>query len=598
MNCGEPMRFSLTTKHTIFLTLAVFAMLLGSYIISARVVRTGLTELLTQRLIYAERSLVHYASFRELNRSNELHTLMSSPRFAAAIATADSGTIAAESPDYIRLVNADLFVVSDPSGELVFSNAQANPSAPILAALSNPKIQDTIIVENLESFIRETVISEVITSDGFVIGRVALGFRLSEQLLDDLKQLTGFETLLSLNDQLLGATESELTDRLTQSGDWKNLVSGAWSDAEQTEVRGDNVLYMSVPLVSPNVVVTFVTSVDDHIAPILNSQSEMMLTLDFVALCIMVTGIYFYTRSHLGRQINYLVGVTNRISEGKMDFTIQSTAKDEFGYLAGKLESMRSTLLQNRIDLEQAHADQMRAERLAGIGQLATGIIHDFKNPMGVIRMSAELASEKNDDPARVTRYSSTIRNQVDRMTNLCQDILDYARGKSNLSRSQVPIDEFLSFVVSVRRIELEKRGVTLTVIGTESIEISVDSSKLQRVIDNLITNALEVLSRDGAITISYRTSGVDLSLWVEDNGPGITSEIAENLFEPFVTSGKKTGTGLGLAICHKIVTDHGGTIKVEATETGGARFVIDLPGAACQDGHALSQSIPQGAKT
>jgi len=162
------------------------------------------------------------------------------------------------------------------------------------------------------------------------------------------------------------------------------------------------------------------------------------------------------------------------------------------------------------------------------------------------------------------------------------QEIVEFARGESSLDEADVRIDSFLENTVSALRPQLAQRDVQLSVSHGYSGEWYIDSYRLERVIENLIRNASAAIP--GAGTIALR-SGLDsdaLVIEVEDDGSGIPPELLEEIFEPFVSHGKKEGTGLGLAIARNVVQQHEGTIEV-TSGSDGTCFTVTLPRRARQ---------------
>lgn len=572
------MRLTLTARHTLFLTAVIFVMLLGSYVVTFRVVRAGLKDLLLQRLTYAELSLEHYWTLRDVARSDDLRTLLSSPRFIAAIATGDNQTISEEAPGYMNLVNADFILIADASGKSIYSSLTDSVPPDISRLLSQTAIADTLVIGSVSGQLLEVSISNVVTVDGFTVGRAAIGFNPLAKLLEDMQRLTGFDLILTADDGLLNYTNSALVAHIFDQDQWPQLISISSAGAKESTIDEMSLLHCSVPITSLNITVTFVTSVDDHILPILSSQLITMSIMALVASALAILAVYWYTRRHIGNQMNHLVSATEKIALGEMNFRIDSLSSDEFGTLALHLDRMRANLLQNRLDLEKAHADQVRAERLASIGQVATGIIHDFKNPIHVIRMCTELAAEDRHEANKLKRYFKTIRDQTTRMVELCQDILDYAGGQSNLEVSPVDLGKYLREICEKRAQECEEKGISIRIDEQSKSIVNLDPVRFRRVLDNLLSNAIEAMSDGGEISISWTSGHSNLEIIIEDNGPGIPGDIVESIFEPFVTKGKQSGTGLGLAICKKIVEDHGGAISVSSSSDSGTTFSIVLP--------------------
>jgi signal transduction histidine kinase len=218
----------------------------------------------------------------------------------------------------------------------------------------------------------------------------------------------------------------------------------------------------------------------------------------------------------------------------------------------------------------------LRKEKLQIIGQMASGIIHDFKNPITAIQLSAELLGSKHRDET-TTKRCQTIIQQSQRMVSMVQELLDFARGNTMISREAVSIKSLLQQFAEMNSELLEQTKIQLDLKPTDTV-IPANGAKLLRVLQNVCGNAIEAMSAGGKLEISSQEQGDDLLLLIRDNGPGIPEAIRETLFDPFVTHGKKQGTGLGMAITKNFVEAHHGKIWFETELGKGTTFFIQLP--------------------
>jgi signal transduction histidine kinase len=245
--------------------------------------------------------------------------------------------------------------------------------------------------------------------------------------------------------------------------------------------------------------------------------------------------------------------------------------------------------------LEHAQAEARRSERLAALGQLSAGLAHEIRNPLGVIKGSAEMLTQKlqaSDELAR--ELAGYISTEVNRLSALVTEFLDFARP---LHAEPHPAD-LTALLDRVLQIVAERfGGKQLTGIqGTgKSVRVErhyasglplvpLDESLCEQAFLNLVQNAYEAMQDDahgGTLRVEVRpttlndTEGVELRL--SDTGPGVPNELREEIFNPFVTT-KKTGVGLGLSIVSKIVDGHHGSIHVENAPGGGAVFTVFFP--------------------
>ena len=222
----------------------------------------------------------------------------------------------------------------------------------------------------------------------------------------------------------------------------------------------------------------------------------------------------------------------------------------------------------------------LQAERLAVVGRFARSIVHDLKNPLNIIGLTAEMASLDKTPPESRSKALKTIRLQVDRINELVGEILDFTQGASpQLVLPPVDFARFVEATLEEIRPEATLRGSTIEVENAPpSIRLPLNPKRLRRVLFNLVNNATDAMPRGGKIFLRFRSTPEAIVTEVEDSGPGIAPEIAGHLFEAFATFGKANGTGLGLSICKKIIDDHRGWIRARNQPGRGALFEFGLP--------------------
>lgn len=239
-----------------------------------------------------------------------------------------------------------------------------------------------------------------------------------------------------------------------------------------------------------------------------------------------------------------------------------------------------------RILIERAEEQKLledklqQSEKLASIGQMVATIAHEIRNPLGIIRSSAEvLANKANPDISKIKRFSNIILEEATRLSLILTDFLDFARPKSPASS---PVD-VRNIVARVRNI-LEHEIVSRKVSWLEAVEESEyepiilgDSDLLYQAFLNITMNAFEFMDEGGAFEITIQTEESTVTITFADDGHGIKKENLNKIFTPFFTT-NQMGTGLGLAVTHNIVTAHNGEITVSSEEGEGAVFTIVLP--------------------
>lgn len=224
-------------------------------------------------------------------------------------------------------------------------------------------------------------------------------------------------------------------------------------------------------------------------------------------------------------------------------------------------------------------SELMRSERLSTVGTMANSIIHDLKSPMTVILSYADLIRMRSVDPD-IHDFVGLINKAVDKMLDMTQELLDFARGQSSLQLERLPAQAvFVEIDDELRRII--PASVHLVRDDDCRSEILVDAGRFGRVLLNLVRNAVDAMPQGGILRLTVQQEADGRVLFqVSDTGVGIAADLMARLFEPFVTHGKSKGTGLGLAIAKSVVQAHQGTISVRSKPGAGTTFEIALPPA------------------
>ena len=232
-------------------------------------------------------------------------------------------------------------------------------------------------------------------------------------------------------------------------------------------------------------------------------------------------------------------------------------------------------------EFNQTHLREVvEAERLATVGNFARAIVHDLKNPLSIIGLSAEMFDMPNVRPEMRAQTQARIKKQVQRINDMVSDILIFTEGKR--VNPEIKPADYRAFVLDLMadlRIEAELKNTQIELENVPpAILVPFNPRRLGRVFHNLVHNATDVMLTGGKIFLRFQVGEKEIITEIEDTGPGIAPEIAGKLFQAFVTFGKTHGTGLGLSICKKIIEDHGGRIWVRNEPERGAIFCFALP--------------------
>ncbi len=282
-------------------------------------------------------------------------------------------------------------------------------------------------------------------------------------------------------------------------------------------------------------------------------------------------GLTYLLARRILEPVRALDSAAAEVARGNYSASVDVAGDDELGRLSRTFNHMRRSI-------QSARQELIRQERLSTISRLSTSIVHDLRNPLAAIYGGAEMLVDSELPPQQVKRLASNIYESSRRVQELLTDLADVTRGRTKAAE---PCD--LRDVVEAARAviapEADRHRVEIGVDVPDGIVLQLERSRMERVVENLMINAVEAMSSGGRICVKAETQGNVIALSVQDSGPGLNPAIWPRLFEPFVTEGKRRGMGLGLALSRQTVRDHGGDLLADPPTPGaGARFVIRLP--------------------
>ena len=256
-------------------------------------------------------------------------------------------------------------------------------------------------------------------------------------------------------------------------------------------------------------------------------------------------------------------------------------SREEVQLLAGLATQVAITF-----ENSELYQQMKEKDRLAALGEMAAGLAHEIRNPLGSIKASAQYLSEADRSPEDGREFLGIIVDEVDRLNRVVGSFLDYAR-PPHTDPQPIYVNAAVQRTLQLLRPECDATDVTLHVTVDHDLpQVRIDIEHLRQVLINLVQNALQAMGDGGDIFVETRTQdrfriGGGARQWVQisvrDTGPGIAPGLLANLFVPFVTT-KQQGTGLGLAISQRIVSEAGGRIDVRSRQGFGTTFVVLLP--------------------
>lgn len=226
-----------------------------------------------------------------------------------------------------------------------------------------------------------------------------------------------------------------------------------------------------------------------------------------------------------------------------------------------------------------ARERRMQADRITAMQTMTAGLAHEVRNPLNAAKLQLELLERRLrrqlDDP-RLTEPTELAQKEIERLTELLNDFLAFAR-PPELHVQDTDVAGVVRHVCDLERVTAEQRGAKLALVVTPpELPARIDAPKLHQIVLNLVRNAVEAVGAGGHVTVELTADHDTFTVRVQDDGPGIPSELRTRIFEPFFST-KETGTGLGMSIVHSLVSLHGGTIDLD-TCSRGTRFDITIP--------------------
>jgi signal transduction histidine kinase len=267
------------------------------------------------------------------------------------------------------------------------------------------------------------------------------------------------------------------------------------------------------------------------------------------------------------------------VGEGKLDVSVGFARRnDEIGDLGRNFNHMVEQLRESRQEIERLHRTQMsRAEHLATLGELATGLAHEIRNPLAGIAGVIEIIGRDLPPTSPARAVVKDVRTEIARINQIVTDLLHTARPhppRVRLSDLNVTVEH----AVMLGRQQASSKPIEIVLNKDTALpEVEHDSDQVHQVLLNLLLNAVQAIDGQGTVTVSLRRDRQFAVMEVADTGRGIASDQLPNIFRPFYTT-KGDGTGLGLSLTRRIVEDHQGKIDVSSKVGKGTTFSVRLP--------------------
>ncbi len=539
-----------------------------------RKVRQDINEALRNSVVAFE----DFQGRREAALARSAGLLADLPDLRALMTTQDAATIQDGSRGLWQLAGSDLFVLAEPTGEVVALHASAEgftlrvATACLRRSLATGESRDWWFDKDhlYEVFLQPVYFGS--PSAGVLLGVLVVGYRVALPAAKEVSQIASSEVAFRYGKSLVVTTlaPNQQTQLQSQLG---RLRDDTDDSVFNLQIGRERYVAASVQLPPrrPLAVSLVVLKSYDRAMIFLRRLDRWLWGIGLFAVLAGV-GLAFAISHSVTRPLDNLLSGVRALESGNFSYPLLPTGRDEVGELTGAFKRMRDSLQATQNEL-------LHAERFATIGRMASAISHDLRHPLAAILAYAEFLSEGNLPEAQRKDFHDEIRSAVNRMSELTGSLLELSKAREKTRRRYCRIEDSVRRVIQSAQARPEFRRIGISVWQDGPCEGWFDPAKLERVLHNLLLNACEAVSTEsGLIEVRIGQSPQGIEVRIADNGPGIPESILHTIFQPFISYGKDNGTGLGLAIAQKMVEDQGGMIEVEQTGPGGTTFRLTFP--------------------
>jgi PAS domain S-box-containing protein len=249
----------------------------------------------------------------------------------------------------------------------------------------------------------------------------------------------------------------------------------------------------------------------------------------------------------------------------------------------------RTALIRDLTEERRLEREVQRKDKLTAMGELASGVAHEVRNPINAINMIAqrfqkEFAPKK--DAKEYQALAGVLRSEAQRVNGIIQQFLRFAR-PPKLNLQQISAHEFIGHVAKLFESQAKAKGVRFSSTNKCGMVLTLDRDQMTQALLNVLQNALDATPAGGSIVLSCFVKDDDIVFTVEDSGQGIPKDKLDKIFNLYYST-KPDGTGMGLAITQQVIDQHQGTVQVESEEGKGSRFILKLPMMRSEGGSSL----------
>jgi len=539
--------------------------------------------------------------FNELRNEDSIKgslVISESPRLKAVAEVGDSMTAHQLMEEINEGLGADIFLLTDRNGNPLVELFGFSQTRTIL--VDHPVITDALrftpsasVIDIDEQVFRIATAPVTIGAD--LLGTLTIGFRLSSDEINQLRNMTNSDIALISNYSIIDATDSRIPVSLID-----DLVDKDNREIREFELDGN--LYLGIPFFLTDMIAYVVMkSIQEEIHATLSPLRRVLLVISIMVLVLAIVVGSIISRS-IGKPIERLVEGTKEISKGKYGYRSDITSRDEFGFLARKFDEM-SVSLKDKIDelarlnidlknqneeLEHAFAklretqeELVKSERLAATGKLTAQLSHEINNPVHNIQSCLETALERSGKNTDNRELIEVALEEVKRMSRLTRQMLNFYRTTmSDDTFEEADLSAIADQTLKIAGETLDKNRIRChTEFPQSPLPVYCSSEKLKQVFFNIILNAKDAMPGGGELYITTCTKNDKAQVVFRDTGIGIQKENLHKIFDAFFTTKSEVkGVGLGLSVSYGIIKQHNGTIEVNSENGKGATFIVSIP--------------------
>jgi signal transduction histidine kinase len=467
--------------------------------------------------------------------------------------------------------------------------SESEPS--VKQVLSGDPQTDTICIDDK---LYNVVSVPVYNSDrDRIVGTLTFGEILGWKVARDFGVGARGLTALIANDQVVASTlpGTESTAELIELFGNLEARSGSTNSAIERIIIGREHFYCSSGKFSSrkgdaSLGYLLFTSYQEQLEAL--QTTELMLLLVSLAAILIGSAVVWYFVRKVTKPLRELRDSAEAVGRGDFSQRVRVRGNDEFGELGRVFNQMTGNIEQSRSELEKTvdslkttQAQLIQSEKLSAVGEFVAGVAHELNNPLATVMGFSELLKDAPVEP-QYRRYLDMVFKSSQRCQKIVQSLLSFSR-RHQPERKPVCLNNLVEEVLEIVAYSLRTSNVeVITQLDPHLPLVLADSHQIQQVVLNIINNArqsIEGKTTEGKIKIITGVANHHVSIAIQDNGPGISKENLQRIFNPFFTTkevGK--GTGLGLSICYGIIKEHGGNIVPSSEHGEGATFTITLP--------------------